>query len=206
MAEKKSGGSAPRPPKETAKASPRAKTATKAPAATRAVKAPAKAAVAARPVAKRTVARKRTAPAAVTPGAVEQWTWRRLRRKTKVGVVVSARMAKTIIVEVGRQREHPLYKKVIRVRKRFATHDEAGSAKAGDLVRIQESRPFSATKRWRLVEVISRAGEAGAAAPRVADIEKALEEAEGVAEILAPEREEPSGGSAPRPPEEQPEP
>jgi small subunit ribosomal protein S17 len=105
-------------------------------------------------------------------------------------VVVSAKMAKTIIVEVGRQREHPLYKKVIRVRKRFATHDETSDAKAGDLVRIQESRPFSATKRWRLVEVISRAGEAGAAAPRVADIEKALEEAEGVSEILTPEREE----------------
>ncbi|TMC79991.1 MAG: 30S ribosomal protein S17 [Chloroflexi bacterium] len=175
--------------KTTAKTSTRAKASAKAPTATRAVKAPAKAAVAARPVAKRTVARKRTAPA-VTPGVVEQWTWRRLRRKTKVGVVVSAKMAKTIIVEVGRQREHPLYKKVIRVRKRFATHDETGDAKAGDLVRIQESRPFSATKRWRLVEVISRAGEAGAAAPRVADIEKALEAAEGVDVILAPEREE----------------
>jgi len=203
MAEKKSGGSAPRAP---AKTTTRAKSSAKASTATRAAKAPAKAPViAARPVAKRTVARKRTAPTAATPGAVEQWTWRRLRRKTKVGVVVSAKMAKTIIVEVGRQREHPLYKKVIRLRKRFATHDEAGDAKAGDLVRIQESRPFSATKRWRLVEVISRAGEAGAAAPRVADIEKALEEAEGVTEILAPEREEPSGGSAPRPPEEQPE-
>jgi small subunit ribosomal protein S17 len=206
MAEKKSGGSAPRPPKETTKKTTRAKASARAPAAaaTRPAKAPAKTAVVARPVARRTVARKRSAPSA-TVGAVEQWTWRRLRRKTKVGVVVSAKMAKTIIVEVGRQREHPLYKKVIRVRKRFATHDETSDAKAGDLVRIQESRPFSATKRWRLVEVISRAGEAGAAAPRVADIEKALEEAEGVAEILAPEREEPSGGSAPRPPEEQPE-
>jgi len=198
------GATAPRPPKEGTKTTTRAKAAAKTPTATRAaktpVKAPAKAAVLARPVAKRTVARKRTAPVAI-PGVAEQWTWRRLRRKTKVGVVVSAKMAKTIIVEVGRQREHPLYKKVIRVRKRFATHDEIGDAKAGDLVRIQESRPFSATKRWRLVEVISRAGEAGAAAPRVADIEKALEEAEGVSEILAPEREEPSGGSAPRPPE-----
>src|SRR3989442_14246324 len=192
MAEKKSG-SAPRPRKETAKATTRAKAAAKTPTAPRAaktpVKMPAKAAVVARPVAKRTVARKRTAPAAI-PGVAEQWTWRRLRRKTKVGVVVSAKMAKTIIVEVGRQREHPLYKKVIRVRKRFATHDEIGDAKAGDLVRIQESRPFSATKRWRLVEVISRAGEAGAAAPRVADISKALEEQEGVTDILTPDRDE----------------
>lgn len=168
-------------------AAPRASAAStaKAPAKT-----PAKAAVTARPVGKRTVARKRAAPTAAAPGEKEQFTWRRFRRKTKVGVVVSAKMAKTIVVEVGRFREHPLYKKMIRLRKRFAAHDEAGEAKAGDLVRIQESRPFSATKRWRLVEVISRAGEAGAAAPRVADISKALEEQEGVTDILTPERDE----------------
>ena len=166
-------------------ASTRASAAAKAPA-----KAPAKAAVTARPVGKRTVARKRAPTAAAAPGEKEQFTWRRFRRKTKVGVVVSAKMAKTIVVEVGRFREHPLYKKMIRLRKRFAAHDEAGEAKAGDLVRIQESRPFSATKRWRLVEVISRAGEAGAAAPRVADISRALEEQEGVTDILTPEREE----------------
>jgi small subunit ribosomal protein S17 len=166
-------------------ASTRAAATAKAPA-----KAPAKAAVAARPVGKRTVARKRVAAAPVAVGEKEQFTWRRLRRKTKVGIVVSAKMAKTIIVEVGRFREHPLYKKMIRLRKRFAAHDELGEAKAGDLVRIQESRPFSATKRWRLVEVISRAGEAGAAAPRVADISAALEEQEGVTDILTPDRED----------------
>ncbi|TMD56783.1 MAG: 30S ribosomal protein S17 [Chloroflexi bacterium] len=176
------------PAKTRAAAAKAPAAAAKAPAA--AAKAPAKAAVAARPVGKRTVARKRAAPVPAAAGEKEQFTWRRLRRKTKVGVVVSAKMAKTIIVEVGRFREHPLYKKMIRLRKRFAAHDEAGEAKAGDLVRIQESRPFSATKRWRLVEVISRAGEAGAAAPRVADIEKALEEQEGVTDILTPEREE----------------
>jgi small subunit ribosomal protein S17 len=184
--------------KTATKPAARAKAPAKAAASTRAApvakapaKAPAKAAVVARPVGKRTVARKRAAPAAsTTPGEKEQFTWRRFRRKTKVGVVVSAKMAKTIVVEVGRFREHPLYKKMIRLRKRFAAHDEAGEAKAGDLVRIQESRPFSATKRWRLVEVISRAGEAGAAAPRVADISKALEEQEGVTDILTPDREE----------------
>jgi len=175
--------------KTTTRAKAPAKAATTRAAAAKApAKAPAKAAVAARPVGKRTVARKRVAPAAAAPGQKEQFTWRRFRRKTKVGVVVSAKMAKTIVVEVGRFREHPLYKKMIRLRKRFAAHDEAGEAKAGDLVRIQESRPFSATKRWRLVEVISRAGEAGAAAPRVADISKALEEQEGVTDILTPER------------------
>ncbi|MEK7860770.1 MAG: 30S ribosomal protein S17 [Chloroflexota bacterium] len=108
------------------------------------------------------------------------------RRKTKVGRVVSAKAQKTVIVEIERLREHPLYQKVIRVRKRFAAHDGNGDVREGDLVRIQESRPFSATKRWQVVEVISRAGEAGAAAPRVAEVEKALEEAEGVTEILAP--------------------
>jgi small subunit ribosomal protein S17 len=190
--------------KKTTKTAMRAKAPAKATATPRAAatKAPAKAAAVARPIGKRTVARKRAAPPVSAGPAQEQWTWRRLRRKTKVGVVVSAKMAKTIVVEVGRFREHPLYKKMIRLRKRFAAHDANGDAKAGDLVRIQESRPYSATKRWRLVEVISRAGEAGAAAPRVAEIEKALEEQEGVREILAPEREEPSVGSASRPPEE----
>src|SRR3989475_12400004 len=163
---------------------------TRAAAAKAPAKAPAKAAAAARPVGKRTVARKRGAPAAAAPGEKEQFTWRRFRRKTKVGVVVSAKMAKTIVVEVGRFREHPLYKKMIRLRKRFAAHDESGEAKAGDLVRIQESRPVSATKRGRLVEVISRAGEAGAAAPAGADISKALEEQEGVTDILTPDRED----------------
>jgi small subunit ribosomal protein S17 len=106
-----------------------------------------------------------------------------------VGKVVSAKTRNTAIVEVERQRQHPLYKKVIRVRKRFPAHDATGEVKAGDLVRIQESRPFSATKRWQVIEVLSRAGEAGAAAPRVADIERQLEEAEGVTELLAkPER------------------
>src|SRR5205807_1383133 len=75
-------------------------------------------------------------------------------------------------------------------------------AEAGDLIRIQESRPCSATKRWRVVEVISRAGEAGAAAPRVADVEKMLEAAEGSGELLVREREEPLGGAAPQAPEE----
>jgi small subunit ribosomal protein S17 len=132
-----------------------------------------------------TVAKTKAAPEGEATG------WRRFRRKTKVGVVISAKQAKTVIVTVGRMREHPLYKKVIRLRKGFAAHDEAGDVREGDLVRIQESRPYSATKRWRVVEVLSRAGEAGAAAPRVADVEKMLEEAEGVTEILSkPEREE----------------
>lgn len=136
--------------------------------------------------ARKTSVRKRTAATVArhTEAAGEAATgWRRFHRKTKVGVVVSAKQPKTVTVVVGRMREHPLYKKVIRLRKKFAAHDEAGDVREGDLVRIQESRPFSATKRWRVVEVLSRAGEAGAAAPRVEEIEKALEEAEGVTEL-----------------------
>ena len=117
-------------------------------------------------------------------------SWRRSRRRTRVGVVSSAKQAHTVTVVVERMREHPLYKKVIRLRKKYAAHDAAGDVKAGDLVRIQESRPFSATKHWQVVEVLSRAGEAGAAAPRAEDVEKLLEQAEGVDLILAPQREE----------------
>ncbi len=101
-------------------------------------------------------------------------------------------MAKTVIVEVERLREHPLYKKVIKVRTKFASHDANGEVKAGDIVRIQESRPFSATKRWQVIEVLSRIGEAYAAAPEAEEIERALEQTEGVRELLAkPEREAP---------------
>jgi small subunit ribosomal protein S17 len=148
---------------------------------------------AARPAVRKTVVTRKRAAATVshTAAATQSVTgWRRFHRKTKVGVVVSAKQARTVIVTVERQREHPLYKKVVRVRKRFAAHDDAGDVREGDLVRIQESRPYSATKRWRVVEVISRIGEAGAAAPRVADIEKALEESEGAAEFLSKPAEE----------------
>jgi small subunit ribosomal protein S17 len=81
------------------------------------------------------------------------------KRKTKVGRVVSDRMDKTIVVSVERLARHPLYKRVIRLTSKFKAHDEENAARIGDTVLIEESRPLSATKRWRLVEVISRAGE-----------------------------------------------
>ena len=80
-------------------------------------------------------------------------------RKTKVGRVVSDKMDKTIVVSVERLTRHPLYKRVIRASSKFAAHDELNAARVGDTVRIEESRPLSRTKRWRLVEVISRGGE-----------------------------------------------
>ena len=86
------------------------------------------------------------------------------KRKTKVGRVVSDRMDKTIVVSVERLARHPLYKRVIRLTSKFKAHDEDNLARTGDTVLIEESRPLSATKRWRLVEVLSRAGEAAAEA------------------------------------------
>ena len=81
------------------------------------------------------------------------------KRKTKVGRVVSDKMDKTIVVSVERLSRHPLYKRVIRLTTRFKAHDEANEARLGDTVRIEESRPLSATKRWRLVQIVARAGE-----------------------------------------------
>jgi len=158
--------------------------------------APKKTAVAAAPkkaTAPTTIARARPlrrAPAAAAQADGQPYSWRRSKRRTRIGLVSSAKQPHTVTVVVERMREHPLYKKVVRLRKKYAAHDAAGDVRAGDLVRIQESRPFSATKHWQVVEVLSRAGEAGAAAPRVADVEKLLEQAEGVDTILAPQREE----------------
>ncbi len=84
------------------------------------------------------------------------------KRKTKVGRVVSDKMDKTIVVSIERLARHPLYKRVIRLTSKFKAHDELNEAKIGDTVLIEESRPLSATKRWRLLEVLSRAGEATA--------------------------------------------
>jgi len=83
------------------------------------------------------------------------------KRKTKVGRVVSDKMDKTIVVSVERLARHRLYKRVIRLTTKFKAHDEDNEAHVGDTVLIEESRPLSATKRWRLVEVVARAGEHG---------------------------------------------
>jgi len=83
------------------------------------------------------------------------------QRKTKVGRVVSDKMDKTIVVSVERLARHRLYKRVIRLSTKFKAHDPANDARIGDTVLIEESRPLSATKRWRLVSVVQRAGEHG---------------------------------------------
>src|SRR6202162_4542376 len=78
-------------------------------------------------------------------------------KNEKVGSVVSARMAKTIVVEVTRRVPHPLYKRIVSKRKKFYAHDEEGAAKVGDVVRIIECRPMSKLKRWRLGEIMRKA-------------------------------------------------
>lgn len=83
-------------------------------------------------------------------------------KNEKVGEVVSTKMAKTIVVEVSRRVPHPLYKRIIGKRKKFYAHDEEGSAKLGDVVRIVECRPLSKLKRWKLMEVVRRVAQVGA--------------------------------------------
>jgi small subunit ribosomal protein S17 len=79
------------------------------------------------------------------------------KRNTKIGQVVSTKMAKTIVVETNRQKAHPLYKRVVSRSKKFYAHDEQSSARVGDFVEIEETRPLSKLKRWRLKNIIQRA-------------------------------------------------
>ena len=77
-------------------------------------------------------------------------------RKERVGEVISNKMTKTIVVRVERRFPHPKFKKVVTGYKKFYAHDEKAEAKVGDRVRIEETRPLSKLKRWRLVEVVER--------------------------------------------------
>ncbi len=77
-------------------------------------------------------------------------------RKTLIGKVVSTKMAKTIVVEVRRQKAHPFYKRVVARSKKFYAHDENGTARLGDYVQIEETRPLSKLKRWQLKDIVQR--------------------------------------------------
>ncbi len=88
----------------------------------------------------------------------------RTQRKERTGEVISDKMTKTIIVRVERRFRHPQFKKVVTSYKKFVAHDEKSEAKIGDRVRIEETRPLSKTKRWRLVEVVERNADATVAA------------------------------------------
>lgn len=87
----------------------------------------------------------------------EQSTEERGRRKVRTGYVVSDKMDKTIVVELEDRVKHPLYGKIIRTTSKVKAHDENGQAGIGDLVKLMETRPLSATKRWRLVEIVEKA-------------------------------------------------
>ena len=81
----------------------------------------------------------------------------RTSRKTRIGLVVSDKMMKTVVVSIERRVEHPVYGKMVRRTKKLKAHDEQNAAKTGDTVRIMETRPLSKDKRWRVVEIIERA-------------------------------------------------
>lgn len=79
-----------------------------------------------------------------------------VRRNEKVGLVVSTKMEKTIVVEIEIRKAHPKYKRVMKSNKKFYAHDELNSARTGDVVRIRETRPLSKLKRWSLEEIVRR--------------------------------------------------
>lgn len=81
----------------------------------------------------------------------------RARRQIKTGQVVSDKMDKTIVVSVTYLKKHPIYHKTVRRSSRFKAHDESNEARAGDTVRIVETRPLSKEKRWRLLEIVEKA-------------------------------------------------
>jgi small subunit ribosomal protein S17 len=94
-----------------------------------------------------------TTPVATTAPAAEVQT---NRRNEKVGIVVSTKMMKTIVVEIEMRKAHPKYKRVMKSNKKFYAHDEQNSARVGDVVRIREARPLSKLKRWSLEEIVRR--------------------------------------------------
>lgn len=88
---------------------------------------------------------------------MEQCTVKRHERRTLVGLVTSDKMHKTVTVRITTRKLHALYKKYVSRSKKYQAHDEENTARAGDVVRIAESRPLSRRKRWRLVEIVERA-------------------------------------------------
>ena len=79
------------------------------------------------------------------------------QRKVRLGTVISDKMDKTVIVQVGTSKAHRLYKKTVRQRTKFKVHDEKNECGIGDLVRITETRPISKEKRWRVLEIVEKA-------------------------------------------------
>jgi small subunit ribosomal protein S17 len=95
------------------------------------------------------------------------------RKNEKIGEVISTRMAKTIVVQVTRRVSHGVYQRVVTRRKKFYAHDEEGTARTGDVVRIIESRPLSRLKKWQLAEVVRRAVQVSVEPETVAELTQA---------------------------------
>jgi small subunit ribosomal protein S17 len=93
---------------------------------------------------------------AETTSSGQQGHAKRANHKNLIGTVTSNKMQKTIVVEVTRKKAHPLYKRVISIRKKFYAHDEKNEAHIGDVVRIEESRPLSRLKRWTLKDIVRK--------------------------------------------------
>jgi len=136
--------------KTAAKKTAAKKPAAKKPAAKTAAKTTAAKAAAAKAPAKKAVAKAKAKPARPAPASVPG-------RKERRGVVVSDAMDKTIVVRIDTVQKHERYGKVVRRSSKLHAHDEQNAAGVGDVVRIVETRPLSATKRWRLLEVIEKA-------------------------------------------------
>jgi small subunit ribosomal protein S17 len=120
----------------------------------------------------RTRAPKAAAKAAPAPQPVAK---AQSRRQQRTGKVVSDKMQKTIVVAIETLKRHPLYKRTYRSTARFKAHDEHNDARIGDLVRIEETRPLSKDKRWRLVEILNRAAQAPSVESVVADLAPEVE-------------------------------
>ena len=88
--------------------------------------------------------------------AAEQPAGKAGHKNEKIGEVISTKMAKTIVVEVTRRSAHPVYKRIVTKRKKFYAHDENNEAHVGDVVRLEETRPLSKLKRWKLKEIIRK--------------------------------------------------
>jgi small subunit ribosomal protein S17 len=142
----------------------------------------------------------------------ESTTKERGRRKTLIGIVVSNKMDKTAVVSVERRYPHPLYHKIIKSSKRYKAHDPKNEAVLGDVVRLEETRPLSKEKRWRIAETLTRGNVADIAPREIGVPEEALLEkqappapaaaAEPAAEApAAPAADAPSGAAAETPSE-----
>ena len=113
------------------------------------------------------------------------------RRKTLVGVVVSNKMDKTAVVAVERRRPHALYRKIVRSTQRYKAHDPNNQAVLGDVVRIEETRPISKDKRWRIVQTLTR-GNVAEVAPRDIGAPEELEAVEAEVAVEQAVAEEPA--------------